>query len=130
MNAKNFLVSGVVGGIVNFLLGWLLYGIIFKDQFPVTGEMNFTMLVLGSLSLGLFMSYIYVKWAQISNWKTGLQAGAVIGLFMALYWDFYINMTKVTADINWQNFGLDVLLTIVATAITGAVIAVVLDKMK
>lgn len=130
MNAKNFLVSGVVGGIVNFLLGWLLYGIIFIDQFPLTSEINYTMVVLGSITLGLFVSYIFVKWAQISNWKTGLQAGAVIGLFMALYWDFFINMTKVNADINWQIFGLDVLLTIVATALTGAVIAVVIDKMK
>ncbi len=46
MNAKIFLVSGIVGGIVNFLMGWLLYGIVFSDQFPVTGEMNMTMISL------------------------------------------------------------------------------------
>ena len=48
MNAKNFLVSGIVGGIVNYLLGWLLYGIVFKDQFPVKeGEvMNMTMIAM------------------------------------------------------------------------------------
>ncbi len=130
MNAKNFLISGIVGGIVNFLLGWLLYGIIFESQFPVTGEMNMTMIALGSLVGGLFVAYIFAKWAHISNWKTGLQAGAVIGLFLALYYDFYYNAMKSNADIDWQNMGLDIVITIVMTSLTGAVIAFVLDKMK
>jgi len=130
MNAKNFLVSGVVGGIVNFLLGWLFYGILFESQFPVTGEMNYTMIVLGSLVGGLFVAYIFAKWAHISNWKTGLQAGAVIGLFLALYYDFYYNVMKANADIDWQTMGLDIVITIVMTALTGAVIALVVDKMK
>ena len=130
MNAKNFLVSGVVGGIVNFLLGWLFYGIIFAAQFPVTGEMNMTMIVLGSLVGGLFVAYIFAKWAHISNWKTGLQAGAVIGLFLGLYYDFFYNAMKANANIDWQNMGLDILITIVMTALTGAVIAIMVDKMK
>jgi len=130
MNAKIFLISGVVGGIINFLLGWLLYGIIFKDQFPVTGEMNMTMIVMGSLVGGLFVAYIFTKWAHISTWKTGLQAGAVIGLFLGLYYDFYYNAMKANADIDWQTMGLDILLTILMTALTGAVIAFMVDKMK
>jgi ABC-type antimicrobial peptide transport system permease subunit len=132
MNAKNFLVSGIVGGIVNFLLGWLFYGILFESQFPVKeGEvMNLTMIALACLVGGLFIAYIFTKWAHISNWKTGLQAGAVIGLFLALYYDFYYNAMKANADIDWQNMGLDIVLTIVMTALTGAVIAIIIDKMK
>ncbi len=34
MKAKNFLISGIVGGIVMFFLGWLFYVILFKDFFP------------------------------------------------------------------------------------------------
>ena len=41
MNAKNFLVSGIVGGIVNFLLGWLFYGILFESQFLVSSNGRF-----------------------------------------------------------------------------------------
>lgn len=132
MNAKNFLVSGIVGGIVSHLLGWLLYGIVFESQFPVKeGEvMNMTMIALGNLATGLFLAYIFTKWAQISNWKTGLQAGAVIGLFLALYWTFFINAMKATADINYQTACLDIAITVVMAAITGAVIAIVCDKMK
>lgn len=132
MNAKNFLVSGVVGGIVNYLLGWLLYGIIFMDQFPMKeGEViNMTMIALGSLVWGLFVAYIFTKWAHISTWTTGLQAGAIIGIFLGLYWNFFHNAMKATADINWQVAGLDIAITIVITAISGAAIAVVFDKMK
>lgn len=130
MNAKNFLVSGIVGGIVDYLLGWLFYGIIFKDEFPVTGELNLTMIALGSLTVGLFIAYIFTKWAQISTMQTGLQAGAVIGAFLALYFDFFINAMKATADINWQTLGLDVLITIVMSALVGATIAFVNGKLK
>ncbi len=132
MNTKKILVSGVVGGIVNFLLGWLFYGILFESQFPIKeGEvMNITMIALGSLVGGLFVAYIFTKWAHISNWTKGLQAGAIIGLFLALYYDFYYNAMKATADIDCQTLGLDVVITIVYTALSGAVIAIIIDKMK
>lgn len=132
MTAKKFLVSGVVGGIVNFLLGWLFYGILFESQFPVQeGQvMNLTMIALACLVGGLFIAYIFTKWAHISNWQTGLQAGAIIGLFLALYYDFYDNAKKTNADIDWQTMGLDVVLTVVMTALTAAVIAIIIDKIK
>jgi len=132
MNAKKFLVSGVVGGIVNFLLGWLFYGILFESQFPVQeGQvMNLTMIALACLVGGLFIAYIFTKWAHISNWQTGLQAGAIIGFFLALYYDFYDNADKTNANIDWQTMGLDVVLTVVMTALTAAVIAIIIDKIK
>jgi hypothetical protein len=130
MNAKIFLVSGVIGGIVNFLLGWLFYGIIFMEEFPVNGEINMTMIASGSLIWGLFVAYIFNKWAHISTWKTGLQAGAVIGLFLALYYDIFYNSMNAFDVIDWQIMGLDIIITITITALSGAAIAVVVDKMK
>jgi hypothetical protein len=35
MNVKNFIIGGIVGGIVNFLLGWIIYGMLLKDFFPI-----------------------------------------------------------------------------------------------
>lgn len=132
MNAKKFLVSGIVGGIVSYLLGWLLYGIVFKDQFPVKeGEvMNMFMIAHGSLVTGLFIAFIFTKWANISNWKSGLKAGAVLGLFLALYYNSFANAMNANTDIDCQMIGLDIALSIIMGAITGAVIAVVLEKMK
>ena len=33
MNIKKMLVAGTVGGVLFFLLGWLVYGILLKDYF-------------------------------------------------------------------------------------------------
>ncbi len=128
MNVKNFLVSGIVGGIVEFLLGWLFYGILFKNSFPTNGNENMLFIFLGCMTFGFFVSYNFTKWAGISNVATGLKAGAVIGLFMSLYSNFFMN--SMTAEINYQTMGLDVVITVVMAALVGAVIALVNGKLK
>lgn len=128
MNIKNFLVSGIVGGIVQFLLGWLFYAILFKNSFPTDGNENMVFIFLGSMTFGFFVSYIFTKWAGISNATTGFKAGAVIGLFMALYSNFFMNSMK--SDIDYQTMGLDIVITVVMAALVGAVIALVNGKLK
>ncbi|MDI5888165.1 hypothetical protein [Flavobacterium yafengii] len=128
MNVKNFLVSGIVGGIVEFLLGWLFYGILFKNSFPTNGNENMLFIFLGCMTFGFFVSYIFTKWAGISNVATGLKAGAVIGLFVSLYSNFFMN--SMTAEINYQTMGLDVVITVIMAALVGAVIALVNGKLK
>ncbi|MDI5949452.1 hypothetical protein [Flavobacterium yafengii] len=128
MNVKFFLVSGIVGGIVQFLLGWLFYGILFKNSFPSDGNENMLFIFLGCMTFGFFVSYIFTKWAGISNAATGLKAGAVIGLFMSLYSNFFMN--SMTSEINYQTMGLDIVITIVMAALVGAVIALVNGKIK
>ena len=83
MKTKNFIGSGIAGGIANFFLGWLFYGIIFKDSFPQPDESSNAMILiaLGSITFGLFIAYIFTKWAQISTVSSGAKAGAVIGFF-------------------------------------------------
>ncbi|MFV8326396.1 hypothetical protein [Flavobacterium sp. ZS1P14] len=130
MNVKSFLISGIVGGIIYFLLGWLLYGILFKDAFPSNGNENYVMIFLGCLTFGLFTAYIFTKWAGISNWLTGFGAGAIIGLFTAFYVDFFANAMKLTQDINIQIMALDIAISVVMSALTGAVIALVNGKLK
>jgi hypothetical protein len=128
MNVKNFLVSGIVGGIVQFLLGWLFYAILFKNSFPTDGNENMVFIFLGCMTFGFFVSYIFTKWAGISNVATGFKAGAVIGLLMALYSNFFMNSMK--SDIDYQTMGLDIVITIVMAALVGAVIALVNGKLK
>jgi hypothetical protein len=45
-----------VGSDINFLLGWLLYGIVFESQFPVIdGEvMSIPMIAIGRIITSLF----------------------------------------------------------------------------
>lgn len=129
MKTKNFLLSGIAGGISAFLLGWLLYGILFKETFPQPDETPSTMLLiaLASLTFGLFIAYIFVKWAQISTLSTGLKAGAVIGFFVEVYFGLFHMV--MNPDTTFQLFALDVILTIVMGAIVGAIIAMVNGKL-
>jgi hypothetical protein len=127
MNVKNFLVSGVVGGIVNFLLGWIFYGMLFKDIYPEGENMNLLFTFLGCLTSGLFIAYIFTKWAGITNSVTGIKAGAVIGFFTSLSMNLFMCSNKT---VNYQNMALDVIITIVISAFMGAAIAFVNGKMK
>lgn len=129
MKTKNFLVSGIAGGIVDFFLGWIFYGILFKDSFPQPDESSNAMIMifLGCITFGLFLAYIYTKWAQITTVVTGAKAGAVIGLFLGLFFNFF-NLAMST-DVLIQTAALDVGISIVMTAIIGAVIAVVNGKL-
>jgi len=128
MNVKNFLISGIAGGIVDFLLGWLFYGILLKDVFPMTGTENMTFIFLGCMSLGFLMSFIFSMGETISKCVPGIKAGAGIGLFLGLYSDFFMNVSN--AAVNYQNIAIDVVVTIVMSAIVGSVIAVVNGKLK
>ena len=129
MKTKNFLVAGIAGAIVNFLLGWVFYGMLFKDSFPQPEENSLSMLMifLGCLTLGLFMAYIFLQWAQISTGSTGAKAGAIISLFVALYFDFF--QLAMNSEVTYQMVGIDVIIMIVMGAITGAVVAIVNGKM-
>ncbi len=129
MKTKNFLIAGIVGGIVDFLLGWLFYGIIFVDTFPQPEESSSTMLFifLGCLTFGLFVSYIYTQWAQISTLATGAKAGAIIGLFIGLFYNFF-NLAMQPGT-TMELAALDVGISVVMTAIIGAVIGAINGKL-
>ena len=130
MKTKNFLVAGVVAGIVYFLLGWLFYGILFADFFPEQPDdsaQTMLMVFLGCLTYGLFIAYIFTKWAQISTATTGLKAGAIIGLFTALYFNFF-NMA-MTSSATYELFAMDTVITLITTAIIGAIAGAINGKM-
>ena len=129
MNTKNLLLAGIVGAIVNFFLGWLFYGIIFTDSFsqPDPGAQPMVMIFLGCLTGSLFIAYIFTKWAQISTAGTGFKAGAIIGLFMGLQFNFF-NLMDASNSI--QTAALDVVITIVLVAIVGGVIGATLGKLE
>ncbi len=129
MKTKNFLVAGLSGGIADFFLGWLFYGIIFKDVFPQPEESIITMLFifLGCITFGLFLAYIYIKWAQIATAVTGAKAGAILGLMMALYYNFF--GMAMNSEATLQMAALDVGIGIVMTAIIGAIIGAVNGKL-
>ena len=130
MNTKSFLIAGIVGGIVNWLLGWLFYGVLPEDFFTQPKDSLKTMVSIlsGCLILGLFMSYIFNKWAQVTTAKKGIQAGFIIGIFMGLIANLF-NMAFLKG-LTYAMFAADVTVTIITTAMTGAVIGFLLGKLN
>ncbi len=134
MDTKKFLTGTIVGGITFFILGYLFYGLLFVDFFnanlgSATGVYKTDDLIWWSLILGNFagaglLTYIFLKWAHISTFKSGLRAGTAIGLLMSLSWDL---IGYATSNIlNLQASMMDVVITTVMTAIAGGVIGAVL----
>ncbi|WP_309641367.1 hypothetical protein [Flavobacterium sp.] len=122
MNVKNFLLAGLAGGITDFLLGWLFYGILFHDYFGGS-EPNLTYIFAGCMSFGFLLSYVYVRWANITTLMAGARAGAGIGAIMGLMENFFrVAMDNGALD---QQFGVDVVICLVIGAGVGAVVAAV-----
>lgn len=129
MNAKNFVVAGIVGFIVDFLLGWLFYGVIFPDIYKSTlnesEQMQF--ITLGCLAFGFFVSYVWVKWAGFTNWLSGLKAGAIFGFFYGLSMNMFMASGM---GFVMENFIKDMIAGIVMAALVGAAVAFTNGKMK
>lgn len=127
MNVKNILISGIVGGIVDFLLGWVFYGMLFKDLYPQNENTNFVFIFLGCMTFGLFIAYIFDKWASITNPVTGFKAGATIGIFSSLSMNFFMYSGM---EVNYQNMAIDVAISTFVGAAMGAAVALSLSKLK
>ena len=129
MNLKKFIVGGILGGLVDWVLGWLFYGMIFKNTFPMNDStMNMVMITAGCFTFGFFISYLFTGLTSISNLTTGLKAGAIIGLFQGLFSGFFANQSTLTP--NYRVLAIGVVISIVMTAAIGATVATVNKKMK
>ncbi len=131
MNVKNFIIGGIVGGIVDFLMGWLVYGILLKDTFPKpegAGAENMMFIFLGCMSFGFLISYVFSQGEGISTIAAGIKMAIGIALFMGLCNSFFMNMYKETIDIKLT--AIDIIAGMVLATVVGAAVAMVNGKMK
>ena len=133
MNSKNYFLAGILGGIVFFLLGWLVYGMLLMDYMEenaglALGVNRVDMLLwsigLGSLLYGFFLSYIFSCLGQIKTAAAGAKTGAWIGFLVAGAIDFTMYGTTNISTLN--AVAVDILAATVMATITGAVVAWVL----
>jgi uncharacterized membrane protein len=130
MNTNKFILAGIAGGIVFFLLGYLSYGMLLMDFFtnhagPAKGvgrdpnHMLFLYLILGNILYGFLLTYVFSK-AGIANVGKGLVAGGIIGFLNSASYDC------VSFATTWvqsrTSVAADVITFTVLSAITGAVI--------
>ncbi len=127
MNVKSFFIGGIVGGIVNFLMGWLIYGIILKDAMPTPegATENMTMIFLGCMAFGFLMSYLLNHNGSVVAMTKGAIAGVLFGLILGLYSNFFrfsIGEPDTTVIL------LDTIATVVMAAVCGAVVSIINSK--
>jgi hypothetical protein len=127
MKTKNFLASGIAGGIVDFLLGWIFYGMLLTNLYPEGETMNMLFIFLGCMSFGLFVAYVFTKWAGITTLISGLKAGAILGFFYGLTMNLFMYSGM---EANYQNMAIDVIVNIIIGAGVGAVVAYVNGKIE
>ncbi|TGD59863.1 hypothetical protein [Flavobacterium humi] len=127
MNLKNFFIAGIVGGIVDFLLGWILYGMIFTDIYPQNEHTKLHFIFLGCMTFGFFISYLYIRWAGITTPKIGLATGLIIGFFNSLAMNFFMYSSM---EFNMQNMLSDIFASIIIGGGVGGAVAFVNGKLK
>ncbi|HAQ21440.1 MAG TPA: hypothetical protein DCR40_19750 [Prolixibacteraceae bacterium] len=134
MNMK-ILKGTVIGGIVYFLLGWLVYGILLADfslanynqcaMRPMT-DMIWWAMIVSNLVYALFLTLV-LKWSGASGWMDGLKTGALFGLLFVLAIDLsFYSMTTMFNSVGAML--IDMVVSTVMAAIIGTVIVLVWGK--
>lgn len=87
--SKNFIYSSLVGTLVYFLLGWLVYGFIFPEIHPDGAEPQMIYIFLGCLFYAFFYGAILTRWAGISTAKIGFYIGFTLAILHGISWHFF-----------------------------------------
>jgi hypothetical protein len=130
MNTK-IIISGVLGGLCFFLLGWLMYGVLFKDMMSSMGgsatgvmraesEMVWWALILGNLGFGFAFAYVLGSWSGVTTFMGGAKAAAMVGFLFELGYDLTYFATSNL--MNLKGLCMDLVITIIMCAIAGGVI--------
>lgn len=134
---KKFIIAGLAGGVVYFLLGWLVYGILLKDAMtswegpdPIKmKEMpDMLPLIFGNMFMSFFLAYVFTKWANIFTLKSGLIAGAIIGLFIGASFD--LTMFATSSAFNATGMIMDIIVNTIMLALVGGVVGLVVGMVK
>ena len=129
MNTKKLLIGGIVGGIVYFILGYLVYGILLRDFLkPYVANVDrgndliFWAIILSNLFMGFLLSYVMNR-GGVASVSDGLVTAAVVGLLLTSGYDLI--MYGTTHLVSLRQIAVDVAAATVISAIAGAAIAIV-----
>jgi hypothetical protein len=135
MDTKRFVVGTIVGAVVLYLVGYVIFDWAFAAFYAANagsatgvnrGEIVFWALVLANLSYAALIMYAIGNRAGSPSIFEGAKIGAIVGFLLWFTADFYFygasNIANLTRTV------VDPLLEIVHAGIAGAVIALVLKK--
>ena len=125
------------GGIVYFLIGWLVYGILLMDFFSANmnqcaarpaGDMIWWAIIVSNFSAALLLTLI-LKWSGAKGILDGLKTGALFGFLFALT----IDLSSWSMTTMYSKFGVlvaDVAVSTVVLGILGMAIVLLWGKEK
>jgi hypothetical protein len=134
---KKILIAGILGGVLFFLLGWLVYGILLMDFMSANSGMAASLqkktpdmlpLVVANLAWGFLFALILGKWSTGLAVAQGALRGAVVGLLVALTVD--LTMYATTTVLTVRCLAVDIAAMTVIATIGGAGIAWLLGRAK
>jgi uncharacterized protein with PQ loop repeat len=138
MNTNKILLSALVGGVVLFLMGWLVYGILLADFLDAnTGQaakglakepIIMWAIIVANLAMGLLLAIIFGRWAEIKTFSTGAVAGAVIFLLMSI--GYNLSVFSMFDLMNLTGSLVDAVVWAVHGAVAGGVVGWVLGMGK
>lgn len=129
MDTAKFVVAGLIGGVINFFLGWLVWGILLMDYFSShttnpqvarsSENMIFWAMIAGNLVFGFLYAYILYK-ANVRSPKSGAIFAGTISALIALGFDLMIYAQYDLFDLNIVVP--DILASFVVAGVVGAAI--------
>jgi hypothetical protein len=131
MNTGKFIAGGLIGGVLFFLLGWLIYGMLLMDfmtqhmSSAAAGVMRpeaewpWWAMISGNFGLGFLLSYVVSK----SN-ASSAAAGAVTGGVVMFLFSFSVNL-MMYAQMNLNDLT-SAVVDMITSAVIGAVVGAVL----
>lgn len=94
------LIGGLIGALTIFLLGYLLYGVLLDSTMEACTqcqrtmeELNFPLLILGNVFLGLTLAYILGR-SGVGSFNSGASMGAMIGALLIIGWSLITYATS------------------------------------
>lgn len=127
----------IFGGIVYFLLGWLVYGILFMDFFSANmnqcaskpaGDMVWWAIIASNLITALFLTLV-LKWAGGGSIVDGLKTGALFGLLLTMIFDLS-SWSMTTMYKSFLPLLVDIAVGTVVMAIVGMMIVLLQGRSK
>jgi hypothetical protein len=131
------IIATLVGGIVSFFLGWLVFGLLLMNFYTTnlteySGLMkempNLILIAISCLANAFLLAFIFQRWAGIKTIVKGLLGGMLVTFLIMLSMDLYF-----IASMNLFNPTLiivDIIVNTVIGGIIGGIIAWVLGFQK
>lgn len=134
MNWSKLAIAALIGGLVYFLVGWLVYGILLKDAMPLPegisrpdDQMNMGYMVLSCIAFAALLAYVASR-IGISTLQSGAILGAVMGALVSLSVGF--GQAAMYTFGTAQNALIDTVANAVVSGIAGATIGWYLGRNK